>query len=38
MGFKREQVIIELDTFNGDKNQAIAALFAKSIIVPDNLK
>ncbi|KAH9414410.1 cyanamide hydratase [Dermatophagoides pteronyssinus] len=38
MGFKREQVIIELDAFNGDKNQAIAALFAKSIIVPDNLK
>lgn len=38
MGFKREQVINELDAFNGDKNQAMAALFAKSIVVPDSIK
>jgi DNA damage-inducible protein 1 len=30
MGFPRESVIFELGRFNGDKNQAIAALFAKS--------
>ncbi|KAJ1528524.1 hypothetical protein ONE63_006930 [Megalurothrips usitatus] len=31
MGFPREQVIIELRNFNGDKNNAVAALLAKSL-------
>lgn len=31
LGFTREQVIFELRRFNGDKTQAIAALFAKSL-------
>ncbi|XP_075213513.1 DNA damage inducible 1 homolog rngo isoform X2 [Lycorma delicatula] len=31
LGFTREQVIAELRHFNGDKKQAIAALFAKSL-------
>lgn len=31
LGFSREQVIFELRRFNGDKTQAIAALFAKSL-------
>lgn len=31
MGFSREQVIFELRRFNGDKTQATAALFAKSL-------
>ncbi|GAB6019314.1 hypothetical protein CHUAL_000909 [Chamberlinius hualienensis] len=31
LGFEREKVIIELRRFNGDVNQAIAALFAKSL-------
>lgn len=31
LGFSREQVIVELRTFNGNKTQATAALFAKSI-------
>ncbi|KAJ8917427.1 hypothetical protein NQ315_005473 [Exocentrus adspersus] len=31
LGFNREQVIFELRRFNGDKTQAIAALFAKSL-------
>ncbi|XP_054272073.1 protein DDI1 homolog 2 isoform X2 [Macrosteles quadrilineatus] len=31
LGFTREQVIAELRRFNGDKNQATAALFAKSL-------
>ncbi|CAG9835300.1 unnamed protein product [Diabrotica balteata] len=31
MGFNREQVIFELKRFNGDKTQATAALFAKSL-------
>lgn len=30
LGFSREQVIVELRSFNGDKTQATAALFAKS--------
>lgn len=34
LGFSREQVIEELRRFNGDKNQAMAALFAKSFQVP----
>lgn len=29
--FTRDQVIFELRRFNGDKTQAIAALFAKSL-------
>jgi len=31
MGFNREQVISELRSFDGNKTQATAALFAKSI-------
>ncbi|XP_056645454.1 protein DDI1 homolog 2 [Diorhabda sublineata] len=31
MGFSRDQVIFELRRFNGDKTQATAALFAKSL-------
>lgn len=31
LGFSREQVISELRRFNGDKTQATAALFAKSL-------
>lgn len=31
LGFSREQAIFELRRFNGDKTQAIAALFAKSL-------
>lgn len=31
LGFSREQVIFELRRLNGDKTQAIAALFAKSL-------
>lgn len=31
LGFSREQVIVELRSFDGDKTQATAALFAKSI-------
>jgi DNA damage-inducible protein 1 len=31
LGFAREQVISELRRFNGDKTQATAALFAKSL-------
>lgn len=31
LGFSREQVIVELRSFNGNKTQATAALFAKSI-------
>ena len=31
-GFKRSDVIIELRKFNGNKTQALAALFAKSIV------
>lgn len=31
-GFKRPEVIGELRKFNGDKTQALAALFAKSIV------
>lgn len=31
LGFSREQVILELRSFNGNKTQATAALFAKSI-------
>ncbi|KAJ8940081.1 hypothetical protein NQ314_010915 [Rhamnusium bicolor] len=31
LGFSREQVIFELRRFNGDKTQATAALFAKSL-------
>ncbi|XP_063709552.1 protein DDI1 homolog 2 [Culicoides brevitarsis] len=31
LGFNREQVIVELRSFNGNKTQATAALFAKSI-------
>ena len=31
MGFPREQVIIELRNYNGDKNTAVAALLAKSL-------
>jgi hypothetical protein len=31
MGFPREQVIKELANFNGDENQAVAALLAKSL-------
>lgn len=31
MGFKREDVVNELRKFKGDKNQAMAALFAKSL-------
>lgn len=31
LGFSREQVIAELRRFKGDKTQAIAALFAKSL-------
>lgn len=31
MGFSREQAIFELRRFNGDKTQATAALFAKSL-------
>lgn len=31
LGFTREQVISELRRFNGDKTQATAALFAKSL-------
>lgn len=31
MGFSREQIIAELRRFKGDKTQAIAALFAKSL-------
>lgn len=34
LGFTRIQVIEELKKFNGDKNQAMAALFAKSLSVP----
>lgn len=31
LGFSREQTILELRRFNGDKTQAMAALFAKSL-------
>ncbi|CAG9138114.1 unnamed protein product [Plutella xylostella] len=31
LGFTREQAITELRRFNGDKTQATAALFAKSL-------
>lgn len=31
LGFNREQVIVELRSFDGDKTQATAALFAKAI-------
>lgn len=31
LGFTREQVVSELRRFNGDKTQATAALFAKSL-------
>lgn len=31
LGFSRNQAIYELRHFNGDKTQAIAALFAKSL-------
>lgn len=31
MGFKREEVITELRRNNGNKNQAIASLIAKSL-------
>lgn len=31
LGFTREQAISELRRFNGDKTQAMAALFAKSL-------
>lgn len=31
LGFTREQVLYELRRFNGDKTQATAALFAKSL-------
>ena len=34
MGYKRVDVIAELDIANGDKDQAMIALFAKSISVP----
>ena len=34
LGYSRQQVIEELDKFKGDKNQAMAALFAKSLSVP----
>lgn len=34
LGFTRQEVIAELDAFNGDKNQAMAALFAKSFKIP----
>lgn len=34
MGFPRSSVIQELDNFGGDPNQAIAALLAKSLVVP----
>ncbi|CAG2118321.1 unnamed protein product [Medioppia subpectinata] len=34
LGFTRNQVIEELNKFNGDKNLAMAALFAKSFSVP----
>ncbi|CAG2164008.1 unnamed protein product [Oppiella nova] len=34
LGFTRNQVIEELQKFNGDKNQAMAALFAKSLSIP----
>ena len=34
MGFKRQDVIEELIRCKGDKNQAVAALLAKSIQVP----
>lgn len=32
LGFTRDQVFFELRRFNGDKTQAIAALFAKSLV------
>ncbi|XP_023011831.2 DNA damage inducible 1 homolog rngo isoform X1 [Leptinotarsa decemlineata] len=32
LGFTRDQVIFELRRFNGDKTQATAALFAKSLV------
>lgn len=31
LGFSRNQALYELRQFNGDKTQAIAALFAKSL-------
>ncbi|CAH2103088.1 unnamed protein product [Euphydryas editha] len=31
LGFTREQAIVELRRFNGDKTQATVALFAKSL-------
>lgn len=31
LGFSRNQALFELRQFNGDKTQAIAALFAKSL-------
>ncbi|XP_054160655.1 protein DDI1 homolog 2-like [Oppia nitens] len=34
LGFNRDQVVEELRKYNGDKNQAMAALFAKSLSVP----
>lgn len=34
MGFSRSSVIQELDNFNGDQDQAIAALLTKSLVVP----
>lgn len=38
MGFNRNQVITELDAFDGDKNLALASLFAKSISIPSTNK
>lgn len=35
LGFPREDVIKELTLSNGNSEQAMAALFAKSLIVPD---
>lgn len=31
LGFTREQAVVELRRFNGDKTQATVALFAKSL-------
>ena len=34
MGFRREEIITELQQHNGDKQMAAAALFAKNLKLP----
>ena len=38
LGYTESQVITELDAFNGNKDQALASLFSKSITLPSSSK